>query len=180
VQVKKLKASFIHEFFVFLKENHNIVECAEFIEILERLPVGEKAIWCEIVSVALGRSEKLSDFSDTLSRIRDNIGFHYYQSGKVLKKSFNSRFFGEERVNQKSRTAYYSVGNTLGETRFYFADAAVEEYLFLQAGKPVSKSSLENDLIKKYEIKVRDTIEVMNRILMLLLKNFLSIRRHNP
>ncbi|MFA4817807.1 MAG: hypothetical protein WC608_03770 [Parcubacteria group bacterium] len=177
IHINRLFAGIINEFFNFLKKNNNVLEEAEFKNVLERLPEEEKNMWNGMVAAASGELPKASEFINTLIRIRANFTYHYYQSGKVLRKGFISRFYNEE-IDDRNKSAYYSIGESLNTTRFYFSDAAVEEALFLETGK-TEKSNFVGDVsVEKYKLAMGSTIQIIQRIIMLLMKNFLQVRRN--
>lgn len=178
IHIKKLIASTINEFFIFLEKNDDVLNTAEFKDILEKLPKLEKEEWNGMVSAAHGKLPKASDFIKTLVRIRSNFTYHYYQSGKVLGRGFRSRFSNEQK-DERNKCAYYSIGETLGLTRFYFSDAAVEEALYIEAGKGEKKKIIGDASFEKYHLQINATIEIMSKVIMLLLKKFLQTRRNN-
>ena len=178
IHINKLFASIINEFFVFIEKHVDVIELDEFKDILQRLPREEQAVWNGIVDSATGKNSKMQGFLKTLLRIRSNIAFHYDHSGKVLKKGFISRFFGEEK-NIYNEKAYYSiVEENLKHSRFYFSDAAVEEALFLEAGKKEKKKIEDDKFIEEYRIKMFESINIIGKLILLLLKNFLQTRRN--
>lgn len=178
VHINKLVASTIHEFFKFLKENADIISTNEFNEILERLPKEEKELWKGIVLASCDKLPKVSDFLNILVRIRSNIAFHYDHSGKILRRGFISRFFSEYK-DKRNEKAYYSIGESIELSRFYFSDAAVEESLYIEAGKTEKKKISDDISIEEYKKNIMATIQIINRIIMLLLKNFLQLRRNS-
>jgi hypothetical protein len=178
IHISRLFAGIINEFFSFLEKNDDVLDDAEFKNILERLPKEENETWHGMVAAAHGKLPKASEFLSTLIRIRGNFTYHYYQSGKVLKKGFASKFYNEE-IDDRNKFAYYSIGETSEFTRFYFSDAAVEEALFLETGKNEREKVAGNACIEEYKLTMGSTIRIMQRIIILLMKNFLQVRRNN-
>ncbi len=179
IQVQKLIASTISEFFIFLKKNSYVFTNTEFKEILKRIPKSDMLFWYNIVAAAHGRFPTTTDLLKTMIHIRSNIAFHYDHSGKILRKAYISRFFGRE-DNDRSKKAYYSIGESTELTRFYFSDAAVEESLFLAAGKGFKKSSQEDISFETYRQEIRETIEVMSSTIISLLRAYIQLRRNRP
>ncbi|MCX6766080.1 MAG: hypothetical protein NT136_03940 [Candidatus Moranbacteria bacterium] len=179
VHINKLIASTIHEFFKFLNKNKKILGTREFNEILNKLPAEEKIIWNGLVAASQGNLLKALNFLKTIVRIRSNIAFHYDHSGKILKRGYKSRFFGEYK-DDSNKCAYYSIGDKIELTRFFFADAVVEESLFIEAGKEEKKKFIEDMSLIKYQAQLRETVNVVTKIIKLLLKNFLQSRRNRP
>ncbi len=131
LQLYRIVISTIHEFFAFLKENKKIFSIPKFYLIKNKLHPSVKKEWDDMVSIALGESLTSNDFTKTLLLIRNNVGFHYYDSAKNLSKGFVSRFFDKEKSELNGNLfAYYSLGVGMEDTRFFYADAAVQEYLF--------------------------------------------------
>ena len=175
IQVHKLIASTIHEFFRFLNENKDIVDSKEFKELLSRLSTQYRERWNEIIAVAFNKIPESNNFTETLVKIRNNVGFHYYQSGKNLRKGFIRKFFSKEKSSDnKNEEAYYATGENMGSTRFYYCDAAVEEFLFITTGN-------DNSLNKNnYMGQVRAIIDDMNFAIASILKEYIRVQRNNP
>ena len=168
-QISKLFISNIREFFVFLKENEKILLTLEFKEVLEKTNKNIQNSWKNITDIALDRSPESSDFTKHLILIRNNVAFHYYQSGKGLKKSFCDYFYKKEKIS-KNYLAYYSIGETMEDTRFFYADAAVQEYMGL-----IANNKLEGFDIK-YKKEISEIISNMNFTISRLLKAYLKNR----
>lgn len=179
VQLQKLMASIINEFFVFLKKNATVFTESEFKEVLNRLPISEKRIWDNMIAAAHGKFPQVSDLLKATVQIRSNIGFHFDHSGKILRNAYVSRFFGNVK-DEKSRLAYYSLGDTIETTRFYFSDAAVEEALYIATGKQPKENSIGGVSLGGYQRQVFETIEVMSTTILLLIKNYIQLRRNQP
>ena len=79
------------------------------------------------VALEQGASDEM--FMKTLVKIRDNISFHYKQPKKLV-EGYRRHFF-ESKLHAANAHAYVSLGNTMGHTRFFFADAAVSGSLTL-------------------------------------------------
>ena len=127
-QINKLFISNIREFFDFLKENEKVLLTTEFKEVLLKTNKDIQNRWKDITDVAFGILPDSSEFTKYLILIRNNVAFHYNQSGKELKKSFCSYFYKKEKMGRND-LAYYSIGETMEDTRFFYADAAVQEYM---------------------------------------------------
>src|SRR3989338_10361352 len=65
-QISKLFISNIREFFVFLKENENILFTLEFKEVFEKTNKNIQNRWKNITDIALDRSPESSDFTKHL------------------------------------------------------------------------------------------------------------------
>ena len=98
-QIGKLFIGNIREFFDFLKENKKVLLTMEFKEILLKTNKNIQNRWEDITDIAFGRLPSSSDFTKHLILIRNNVAFHYNQSGKELKKSFCSYFYKKEKMD---------------------------------------------------------------------------------
>ena len=179
VQTQKLFAGTINEFFIFLKKSAEVFEDQEFKEVFEKLAKSDQSLWRDIIAVANGEMLDATDFLKTLVKIRSNVAFHYDHSKKILRNAYVSRFFGETHDN-KTDHAYFSIGNTIETTRFYFADAAVEESLSLAAGKRPKEDDIANAPMENYRGQVRETIDVMSAAIASLMKKYIQSRRNRP
>jgi hypothetical protein len=173
-QIHRLFASAIHEFFEFLNENEEILSKNEFKEIMNKLPVEDKSLWEGLFAAAAGNLYKLTDFLKTLLRIRNNLGFHYYDSGKNLRRGYVS-FFNRKK-NCKNEFAYYSIGETVEVTRFFFSDAAADEAVQLVAGK--EEKGEANDPLEQYRNQLTYTINVLNLAIISIFRKYLQSRRN--
>ena len=152
LQLQKLIVSTISEFFVFLKKNTDVFSEIEFKQVLERLSKSDKSLWDGIVVAAHGKLNSVNDFLNTIIQIRSNIAFHYDHSGKIFRRGYISKFFGKNK-DDTNISAFYSIGENMQETRFFFSDGAVEECLNIAAGKKFKDSPLDNPVLKEYRAK---------------------------
>ena len=125
--------------------------------------------WKAITDVAFDRSPESSDFTKHLILIRNNVAFHYNQSGKELKKSFRNFFYKKEKIG-KNDLAYYSIGETIYDTRFFYADGAVQEYLRSANGNQLDGFDI------KYKKEISKLIYDMSFTISRLLKAYLKNR----
>jgi len=179
VQIKKLIAGTINEFFIFLKNSTDIFEGSEFKQILARLPKEDISFWKAMIAASQDNLLSITDFLKSIIKIRNNLAFHYYQSGKALRQGYLSRFFAKWK-NETNEFAYYSMGNNIETTRFYFSDAAVEESLYIMAGKKIGESVKDDPSLQIYQEQIMETIKVMSVSIALLLKNYIQSRRNSP
>lgn len=179
VQLQKLMASMISEFFVFLNAHSKVFSDVEFKEILNRLSQFDRRFWNGIVAASRGELPNAEDLLKAIVHVRSNTAYHYDNSGKVLPRAFQSLFFGEGE-GAYSKQAYYSLGDTINLTRFYFSDAAVEESLHLAAGKKIGQNSLGDNNLARYREQIRQTILAMSATILALMKNYIQSRRNKP
>jgi hypothetical protein len=178
VHINKLFAGAITEFFIFIKENRDILNDAEFKNIFEKLSETDKRTWNGLVAASNGQLDQVSDFVKNLIKIRSNLSYHYYQSGKMLSKGFISKFKNEQK-DKRNENAYYSIDDTMEKTRFYFSDAAVEEALYIEVGKEEKKKIKDDPNIEKYREQMKVTIHTIIEVIRPLMKKFLQSRRNN-
>lgn len=176
VQINRLITSTIHEFFYFLDKNQDILSENEFEEILNKLPKEDKNIWNGLFAATRGDLSNVTDFLKSILKIRHNVGFHYYQSGKILRDGYKSFFDRKERGANKF--AYYSIGNDIKTTRFFFSDAAAEEVAQLMAGK--EKGGEKNELLEKYTKQLIETINILFPAIVSIFNKYLQLKRNQP
>jgi len=138
VQIEKLIASTINEFFILLKKNTDVFTDREFKQIFRSLAKTDQQLLKGMIAASCGKLPRVESLLTSILQIRNNFGYHYYQSCKALRNGYISRYFGKIKDN-KNEFAYYSLGDTLEVTRFYFSDAAAQEALFIAAGKDPKK-----------------------------------------
>lgn len=168
-QINKLIVSNIREFFDFLKENEKVLLSIEFKEVLLKTNKDIQNRWEGITDFAFGRSLNSSEFTKYLILIRNNVAFHYNQSGKELKKSFCNYFYKKEKFGTNN-LAGYSIGEKIEDTRFFYADAAVQEYMGL------TKNDKPGGFDLKYKKEISGIMFDMNFAISRLLKAYLKNR----
>jgi len=168
VETSKFFGGVINEFFIFLSKNKDVIDSYTFKGILKSINKEERQLWEEIIDIAFNKVGGASDFSKILKIIRNHIAFHYFGSHEDLKNGFISFFFKKDKI-QHNEFAYYSMGNpmTMENTRFYYIDAAEQEYL--------------NSLSKDYELFKKDVSKIiikMNFAIAALIKEYIRTRPH--
>ncbi|HEX2875256.1 MAG TPA: hypothetical protein VHP33_28590, partial [Polyangiaceae bacterium] len=122
IQFSRLQIGALHEFMKLLQEEREVVEGREVTNLVALIPKDSRDAWKSLVSIALGKGRQREPLAIALERIRNGLAFHYYQP-KALTKGFQRSFF-ELNGRLGSEAAYYSSGESLEQTRFYYADAA--------------------------------------------------------
>jgi len=178
LQINKLMASTLNEFFIFFEKYKDIFSSSEFKDVLSRLTRAELNIFNAIVGVSCGGSTDIPDIFRTFAQIRSNLAFHYDHSGKLLGRGFDS-FFGTKKHSRNS-SAYYSIGETVELTRFYFCDGVVEELLYTSAGKKKGEVLEESESFKKYQSQIMEIIRDIMPIIQKLMENYIKICRYRP
>jgi hypothetical protein len=119
----RLHIAFAHELLKLVEVNKDILQHPFFKETIRILSRKARESWGVIIEAAL--PEKVSEkTSNLLARIRNKMVFHY--DAKELFAGYKKGFFEDGRALQN---ACISLGNTLENARFYFADLAVQGYL---------------------------------------------------
>ena len=176
VHVQKLFIGTIQEFFKFLSSNESIILRGELQFLLNKMPKQIQERWDIIMDIACGKNPKMTNFTTTLIKIRNNLSFHYNQSGKILREAFIKRFFHKTKKEQ-NKSAYYSIGDNMEQTRFYFADASQQQFLVTMSYE-VEGSESEDVLVisQNYAKTILSIINDMNFAIMTLLKTYLKER----
>jgi hypothetical protein len=157
--VDKLVCATIYEFFNFLKEYSDVISDVKFLLILKNLDGDRKREWSILINIAQGRKIDTTKFGRILQMVRDNISSHYYQSGKVLAKSYIDYFF-KDKKEDFNQYAYFSLGGKMATTRFYYSDAALESYY---------KNIMSNT--SGYSLK--QCVDDVNQVIYALLESYL-------
>jgi len=176
LQVNKLLISIISEFFVFLKQNKEIFSSQEFGSVFKRLGKSDQRLWKNLID-ASNSVTNVQSFLKTMFQIRSNLAFHYDHSGKHLLSGYRSIFFGETK-ERRNQFAFYSIGETLKLTRYYFSDAAAEESMHVIKGKRLKAISRDSVDLKKYQEQVIQTITVITISISKLMNTFIKFRRN--
>ena len=116
----------LHELGVLIKANSALLnwEPLRNIETLisDKSP-GAGAAWQSLVDFALERKSQ-SKLTRFLRANRNELAFHYDKDGEVMLDGYR-RHFGRARGEHGSYDwAYVSLGETMEQSRFYYADAA--------------------------------------------------------
>ncbi len=130
IQINKIIIGTIAEFIVFLEKNQDITSSIKFQLFLKKINNEDRERWYDLIRVSSGKyTTSENEFSSIIKRIRSNVAFHYDQSLKELRKGFLKSFFSESKNLKQHKKAYYSLGVKMRSTRFYYADAAIDDYI---------------------------------------------------
>jgi hypothetical protein len=114
----KAKIANVHELLRVIRENGGVLQSPPFMEVLKKLNKEQREAWQEIVDAAAGDAHA-TPLGKYLARCRDKATGHY--DVKDLYKAFRASIDLDPEPK-----LFISRGNALLETRFYFADRAVE------------------------------------------------------
>jgi len=149
----------LHELRDLVKENEAILENQFFKSCVTQMSKLARKAWVEVVDSALGKSTS-SSFEKLLARIRHKVTSHY--DPEELFSGYLKHFFEGRTVKER---AYISIGQDMSATRFYFADAAVQDFLILRVEK-----------IEEFFYQARSTTNAVNTALMDLVHRFIQKR----
>lgn len=119
----RLQAGVVHELLALIKSSGAVLETISFKKALRQTSKDDKQAWRTLVDVARGGGGDNGRLAKALVQIRNKVGFHY--DAKQIGRGYRSRFLEEE-----EGPPFLSRGNTMAKTRYYFADAAAEKYVF--------------------------------------------------
>ena len=170
VQVNKLLAGLVCEFLKCLEANQDVFSTGEFNEILIRISKTKQQYWKELVTISMGKPGKDLEFTKILNMIRNNVAFHYYGSGKNLRKAFIKLFYEKDK-NEYNSSAFYSIGENMENSRLYYCDAVVEEYI--KESALILESNKTETIPKAFQDYMKDIISVMNPTITALIKEYL-------
>jgi|HubBroStandDraft_1064217.scaffolds.fasta_scaffold37267_2 hypothetical protein len=128
IQTIRLLAGILHELMNMIDKEGAVVDSSEFNAIVARLPAPQRRAWTQVARIARredGAPTAASSGSHLLCLIRNNLAFHY--GTKVIAKGYGE-FFADPTLKFRDK-AVVSDGRNMEETRFYFADAAMEQGL---------------------------------------------------
>jgi hypothetical protein len=131
----------LHELFNLIHKNEYLLQGPFFKSVIHQIDKPAKKAWNTVVSVALG-DMPTDALGKTLLLVRNKISFHY--DGKAIFVGYKHHFL---KSNQLTERAFISRGNSMQESRFYFADAAAQGYL----RSIVNQDNIE-ELIMKMQI----------------------------
>lgn len=133
--INKIMVAHIHELFIYLDQERKFFCSVDFLNILSKIKIQNKKAyldWKEIFSEATNTSktEKFikPNLSNFLLAIRNKIAFHYDR--EELVKGYKD-FFISRKSGNGSENPLFTAGGQLYNTRFHYADAAMQRYITL-------------------------------------------------
>ena len=122
LHIMRLEAGIIRELLILIEKNKAILNTPYFTELKRKLSRNAREAWGAVLSIAFERSTK-HPLGKLLLFVRNKVAFHY--DPKEVARGYALVFL----QSNSDRIPFISRGNSMPETRFYFADAAVEKYL---------------------------------------------------
>jgi len=148
----RLEAGVIRELLILIEKDKNILNSPDFNRLKKKLSKKAREAWDAVLSIVSERSTK-HPLGKLLLFVRNKVAFHY--DPKEVAKGYALVFLQPS----SDRIPFVSRGTRMPETRFYFADAAVEKYLLMASDEATvrefvsGRSSLFNDVnLALYEI----------------------------
>lgn len=152
VHLMRVEAGIIKELMVLIEDNADVIESAAFSRLIRRLSLKARNAWKAVVSIAL-KEDTSHPMGKFLLLVRNKVAFHY--DPKEISRGYSLAFPS----NSAGMIPYVSRGNSMPETRFYFADAAAEKYFLAGVDQQVAgefitgRASIFDELnIALYEI----------------------------
>jgi len=157
----------INEFLILLEKKQTVIKEDKFQNLLKNLSSDTLLAWNGLYNLGVSKNKTQKDSDPVLSLIddiRNEISFHYYGGPKYLSEGFKD-FFYKNPPKPQNKRAFYSIGETMKDTRFFYADAAAEAYLAIKAEKygydrESFKAVIFKDLVSKLNLALSGLIRV--------------------
>jgi hypothetical protein len=141
--IQKINIGIIWELKILIKDSEKVINSNAFKKICENIGENGKndkeyyqENWNTLVNCALERYDEGNPLADALKKIRNKITNHYNK--REIFSAFKKRFKTEIEKKQGSKPRpedlpYISRGDSMAQTRLFFADAVVEKYIEINA-----------------------------------------------
>lgn len=120
IHIHRMLISIIHEFFALLRNNQKTLRSSEFNAIRSKLKRKNSKALEELINFGISNRSSKTELGIALHRVRNQISNHY--DPKQIFKGYNIKFFESDNL------PYFSRGIKMSQQRFYFADAACQEF----------------------------------------------------
>lgn len=151
----------LHELFKLISNNKHLLQHPFFTSVLQQINPSARKAWETVVAVALGTSPS-DPLGKSLLLVRNKMSFHY--DGKAIFTGYNYHFLKSEHFDER---AFISRGNSMKESRFYFADAAAIGYLRSIVGRENIEGLLE---------EITELLDPVNCALMAIVESYIQRR----
>ncbi len=125
IQINKLLIATVGEFFIFIEKNRSVLNHQYFLSLIKKLDSQNISDWNNLVRPDDNKSLILSK----IGKLRSNLTFHYDHSLTELRSGFIRSFFSDRKKLTQHKHAYFSLGDTMENTRMYYSDAALDDYI---------------------------------------------------
>ncbi len=178
VHLNRLLSGVLRECLILIRDSDRIFKTELFKLVLEELPDDVLLVWNEIVSIASGEDipDELLELRSVLKEVRHGVTYHY--DAKKIREGFIQRFVRTDSTST-NENALYSLGDQVEDTRFYFADAAAEDYVFNQS-LGTSETDLEVRVteFREHSKVVRHLLTNVNLVIYRLMKVYVKKLPH--
>jgi len=120
-----------------------------------------KRSWESLVDTSFGKDTGMDKISKYLILVRNKMSFHY--DPKIIINGYNYFY---EKIKEMDK-AYISRGNSMPESRFYFADASAESYM---------KSLYITDDTEAFFKSIRESFRELNIAICFIVNGFILKR----
>ena len=117
----RIVAGILHELLSILADNRAQLEHPIFVSITKQLSAMARTAWASVVAASDQAALPKDPLGKSLVFIRNKAASHY--DPKAISLGYRHHFFESGRTSER---AYISRGDMPWQTRFYFADAAVQ------------------------------------------------------
>jgi len=164
IQVQRYTIALVHELLALIHSFPDEARGETITEWMKSADPDTRRRWRNLVGVALDtKTQGDPAFTKVLLLIRNNVASHYYQP-KTLVKGYRRHFFRLPKSGL-NEVAYVSLGQNMEQTRFYYADAALQSAIANLSG------SLGE---KEFARRMRKIASDINETLRYLLANYLK------
>jgi len=160
ITLLRFQVAVIHELLNLVETHNNVINSVEFQRIYSQLDKLSKESWDRICA-ASREKRAIGSIGKALLLCRNKVGFHY-DAGQIS-RGYKNRFSTADAKGPP----VLSRGNTMHARRFYFADAAIEQYISELAESPK---------IKEVFLGGGQLIEDINRALYDVITLFVNAR----
>lgn len=122
----RMLAGVLTELAQLITENSTVLASASFQGVIRSLPKSFREAWQSTVTAASATTPQGDRFGRLIYFARNKVAFHYDR--KEISRGYGGIF-----LRADSQPPFISRGNNMAETRFFFADAAVEAYMMQRA-----------------------------------------------
>jgi len=146
VHLMRVEAGIIKELMVLIEDNRGIIESDAFSKLTKKLSPGARNAWQTVLSVAFQKNTE-HPMTRFLLMIRNKVAFHY--DPKEIMRGYSLAF-----PQDSDKIPYVSRGNSMPETRFYFADAAAEQYFLSGVDEDVAREFITGRASLFHELNI--------------------------
>jgi hypothetical protein len=151
----------LHELFNLIHKNEHLLQQPFFKSVIHQIDKPAKKAWDTVTVVALGNMPA-DALGKSLLLVRNKISFHY--DGKAIFIGYKHHFLKSKQLDER---AFISRGNSMEESRFYFADAAAQGYLRSIEGR---------DNIEEPIMKIAELLDPVNHSLLAIVDAYIQKR----